>query len=264
MGVLNVTPDSFSDGGAHADRRAAFDHGYAMHEAGVDIVDVGGESTRPGADAVPADEELRRVVPAIGWLAAAGVVVSVDTSKPSVARAAVAAGAAIVNDVTGLRDPEMIEVLTSCDAGVVVMHMLGTPRTMQADPTYADVVTEVRDHLVERATAAESAGISRDRIVIDPGIGFGKTLGHNLELLAGLDELVRTGYPVLVGASRKSFMAKLIGEVPPGERDAPTHAVHALAIAHGAAVIRVHDAVGGVFGARSADAIVRLNRGGGT
>lgn len=262
MGVLNVTPDSFSDGGAYADRRAAFEHGYAMHEAGVDIVDVGGESTRPGAEAVPADEEQRRVVPAIGWLAAAGVVVSVDTSKPSVARAAVAAGAAIVNDVTGLRDPEMVEVLTACDAGVVIMHMQGTPRTMQADPTYADVVAEVRDDLVDRAAMAESAGIARERIVIDPGIGFGKTLEHNLELLAGVDTLVETGYPVLVGASRKSFIAGVVGDLPPEDRDPPTHAVHALAIARGAAVIRVHDAAGGVISARVADAIVRRSRGG--
>ena len=261
MGVLNVTPDSFSDGGRFTDPEAAIEHAMGMVEAGADIVDVGGESARPGAAAVTEADEASRTLPVVGALAGSGVIVSIDTSKPSVAAAAIEAGASIVNDVTGLRDADMLAVLASSDVGVVIMHMLGTPRTMQQNPHYEDVVVEVRDHLLARADLAVAAGIGVERIVIDPGIGFGKTLEHNLALLANIDLLVETGYPVLVGASRKSFIGTLSGVSKPGERDGPTAAAHALAIAGGARVIRVHDVTVGRGSARVADAIVAARRG---
>jgi dihydropteroate synthase len=228
-----------------------------MAAAGADLVDVGGESTRPGADAVDAAEESRRVLPVVESLAAAGVAVSIDTSKAEVAEAALRAGAVVVNDVTALGDPTMAAVVADAGAGLVLMHMLGTPRTMQDDPRYGDVVAEVRGFLLERAGRALEAGIERDRICIDPGIGFGKTLHHNLTLLRRLPDLVATGYPVLVGASRKSFLTGILGDLPMREREAATVAAHVLAIAGGAAAIRVHEVVGGLRSARVADAIVR-------
>ncbi|HLU30765.1 MAG TPA: dihydropteroate synthase [Acidimicrobiia bacterium] len=241
MAVVNVTPDSFSDGGLFADPADAIAHGRALIRAGADIVDVGGESTRPRAEPVDAATEKRRVLPVIEALAGDGAIVSVDTAKSEVAAAAVEAGALIVNDITAGGDPEMLEVVKRSGAGLVLMHMKGTPRTMQDDPRYDDVVTEVRRYLVERATRTVEAGVGADRVVIDPGIGFGKTTAHNLELLRRLDELVDTGYPVLVGASRKAFLGKITGLEDPRARDVATAATTALAVAAGAAIVRVHD-----------------------
>lgn len=262
MGVLNVTPDSFSDGGRFLEHGAAVAQGLAMAAAGADLVDVGGESTRPRAEPVEAWEEIDRVVPVVAALADRGIVVSVDTSKAEVAEAALAAGAEIVNDVTALGDPDMAGVVSGAGAGLVLMHMLGTPRTMQIDPRYDDVVGEVRDFLIGRAADAEVAGVDRDRIAVDPGIGFGKTPAHNLDLLASVPALAAAGYPVVVGASRKSFLTAVLGPLDPEERDAPTAAAHVLAIAGGAAAIRVHDVVVGLRTARVADAIVRREGGG--
>jgi len=257
MGVLNVTPDSFSDGGLHAETATAIARGWQMASEGAAIVDVGGESTRPGADPVPADEEMRRVMPVIEALTADGIAVSIDTSKPEVADAALAAGAEIVNDVTALSAPDMAGVVAGRGAGLVLMHMQGEPRTMQVDPTYGDVVAHVTDFLVGRVQVARDAGVGPERICLDPGIGFGKRLEHNLALLGdGVRSLVATGHPVLVGASRKSWLQHLLGEISMAERDAPSSAAHALAIAAGASVIRVHNVVMGLRIARVADAIV--------
>ena len=230
-----------------------------MAHAGADMVDVGGESTRPGAEEVPSAAEIERVVPVVRVLASEGVVVSIDTSKAEVAAAALQAGAVVVNDVTALSDPEMAGVVAGSGAGVVLMHMLGDPRTMQDDPRYDDVVTEVRDHLLSRAFLAEQAGIRREAICLDPGIGFGKNLEHNLDLIAGIGTLAVTGYPVLVGASRKAWIAHLLGDLPAEDRDTPTAVAHTMAIAGGASVIRVHDVVMGLRSARVADAIVRAS-----
>lgn len=258
MGVVNVTPDSFSDGGLFLAADAATAHGLRLWEEGADLVDVGGESTRPGAAAVSAADEAERVIPVVAALAAAGVRVSIDTSKPVVAAAALDAGAVVVNDVTALADPAMAPVVAAAGAGVVLMHMQGTPRTMQADPRYDDVVAEVGAFLMDRVAVARAAGIPEHAICLDPGIGFGKTAAHNVDLLAsGVAALAATGHPVLVGASRKSFIEHLLGPVPMAERDAPTVAAHVLAIAGGAAVIRTHNVVEGLRSARIADAIVR-------
>ncbi|HEY7703747.1 MAG TPA: dihydropteroate synthase [Acidimicrobiia bacterium] len=241
MGIVNVTPDSFSDGGAFLDPQAAIAHGKALAEAGADLIDVGGESTRPGAAEVSADDELARVIGVVEALAGEGLAVSIDTAKSRVAEPALEAGAEVVNDVTALSDPAMPGLVSGAGAGLVLMHMQGSPRTMQVDPIYADVVAEVRDYLVARAARAEEAGIERDRIAIDPGIGFGKTLEHNLLLLAGLGELVGTGYPVLVGTSRKTFLGRLTGIDDPARRDLATAVSVALAAERGAAIFRVHD-----------------------
>jgi dihydropteroate synthase len=259
MGIVNVTPDSFSDGGRFLAHDAAIAHGLAMAHAGADMVDVGGESTRPGAEEVPSAAEIDRVVPVVRVLASEGVVVSIDTSKAEVAAAALQAGAVVVNDVTALGDPEMAGVVAGSGAGVVLMHMLGDPRTMQDDPRYDDVVTEVRDHLLSRASLAEKAGIGGEAICLDPGIGFGKNLEHNLDLIAGIGSLAATGYAVLVGASRKAWIAHLLGDLPVEDRDPPTAVAHTMAIAGGASVIRVHDVVMGLRSARVADAIVRAS-----
>jgi dihydropteroate synthase len=239
MGIINVTPDSFSDGGRFFTQDRAIGHGRKLIEDGADIVDVGGESTRPGAEAVSEEEELRRVLPVIETLASEGAVVSVDTSKAHVARAAVDAGAVIVNDISA--SPDMVEIAAGTGAGLVIMHMQGTPRTMQANPTYTDVVGEVRDFLVQRAEFAVAQGVDRSQIVIDPGIGFGKSLEHNLGILTHLDVFVATGYPVLIGTSRKSFLGLLTGEAMPERRDLATAATTALAIAAGVFVVRVHN-----------------------
>ena len=258
MGVLNVTPDSFSDGGRFLDRDAAVAHGMRMWADGADLVDVGGESTRPGSDPVDAATEMGRVIPVIEALVEAGVLVSVDTSKPEVAQAALGAGAAVVNDVRALRTEGMAQVIADSGAGVVLMHMLGEPRTMQENPRYDDVVGEVASFLLSRARFAQEAGIDPDRICLDPGIGFGKTLEHNLTLLGdGVAALADTGHPVLVGASRKSFLEGVIGKVPAEERDPASAAAHVLAIAAGAFAVRTHDVVTAVRTARTADAIVR-------
>ncbi len=267
MGVLNVTPDSFSDGGdfftstGNVDHEAAIHHGLELREAGADLVDVGGESTRPGSRGVDATTELDRILPVVEELAAAGVVVSVDTSKPAVAEASIDAGAEVVNDVTALGDPGMGRVCADAGVGVVLMHMQGSPETMQDRPGYGDVVAEVRDLLLGVAARAEAVGVTKDRICIDPGIGFGKTLDHNLALLAHLGVLVATGYPVLVGASRKGSLGKILELAghPAGveDRDPATGATVALAIAEGAAALRVHNVPAAVQAARIADAVVR-------
>jgi dihydropteroate synthase len=251
MGVLNVTPDSFSDGGRYVDPAAAVERGHELVAAGADLLDVGGESTRPGAEAVDADEELQRVVPVVERLAAeAGVPVSVDTTKADVARAALDAGAAIVNDVSAGRfDPALLDVVAERDAGLVLMHMLGEPRTMQDAPRYDDVVGEVGDFLAERVDAARAAGVDGGALCVDPGIGFGKTAEHNLTLLAHLRELVeRSAVPFLVGTSRKRFLGALLrdvagfeGEPPPEDRDDATLATVVLALDAGARVVRVHE-----------------------
>ena len=258
IGVLNVTPDSFSDGGRYLDHEAAVAHGLAMWAQGADLIDVGGESTRPGAAEVHAGEEAARVVPVITDLAAHGVLTVVDTSKAAVATLAVEAGAVVINDVTAFSDPAMASVAAATECGVVLMHMQGTPRTMQADPHYEDVVAEVTEYLQRRADYASGCGVAPDRICLDPGIGFGKNLSHNLDLLgSGVSALAGLGYPVLVGASRKSFLEKVLGPIPAAERDTATAAAHTLAIASGAAAIRVHNVVEGLRSARIADAIVR-------
>ncbi|HRK22188.1 MAG TPA: dihydropteroate synthase [Fimbriimonadaceae bacterium] len=261
MGILNVTPDSFSDGGRYFNVDAAVAHGVEMWEQGADLIDVGGESTRPGAEAVSASEELKRVVPVIRALRREGIPVSIDSYKPEVAREAVAAGASVVNDVTGLRDPEMIDVLRDNDASVCIMHMQGNPQTMQERPRYRNVVVDVREYLVHAAMLAEDKGVARDRVWIDPGIGFGKTLSHNLTLLAHLDEFVRTGYPVLVGVSRKSFIGKVLGTesepVPVEHRREGTLAVESYAITQGVRIVRSHDVAASV---RAADMLAAIAR----
>jgi len=258
MGVLNVTPDSFSDGGRFLARDAAIAHGLSLWQQGADIVDVGGESTRPGAPDVTADEEAARVVPVVAALVAAGARVSIDTSKAVVASAAVEVGAVVINDVTALADPAMASVAAESGCGVVLMHMQGTPRTMQADPRYDDVVAEVRDHLLRRVDLAVAAGIPASRICLDPGIGFGKTLAHNLELIrVGVPALAAAGHPLLIGVSRKSFLEKILGPIAPQDRDTASVAAQVLAIAGGATAIRVHSVVEGLRSARVADAIVR-------
>ena len=259
MGILNVTPDSFSDGGRFLAFDAAVAHGLQMAGEGADLVDVGGESTRPGAEPVDAGKEIRRVVPVVSALAAEGILVSIDTSKAAVAAAAIDAGAVAVNDVTALGDPEMGALVADRKVGLVLMHMLGSPRTMQADPRYDDVVAEVSAFLSDRIDRAIGVGVAPERICIDPGIGFGKTVAHNLDLLTdGVSRLAATGRPVLVGASRKSFIERLLGPTPVGDRDGATGVAHALAIASGAAAIRVHNVVEGLRSARVADAIVRI------
>jgi len=240
MGIVNVTPDSFSDGGRLGDAQAAIRHALKLQEAGADILDVGGESTRPGADAVPADEEIRRVLPVIEALAGRGCVVSVDTMKPDVMRAALDAGAAMVNDVMALRAPGALEAVAASDAAVCLMHMQGEPQRMQQAPSYADVVAEVKQFLQGRAAACEAAGIGRERLVIDPGFGFGKTLEHNLSLLKHLDQLAGLGLPVLAGLSRKSMLGTLTGRSV-DEREFAGIAAHLAALARGARLVRVHN-----------------------
>jgi len=247
LGVLNVTPDSFSDGGRWADLDAAVAHGLAMVADGADVVDVGGESTRPGADRVDAEEEARRVVPVIRALAAEGVPVSVDTTRAVVAMSALEAGARIVNDVSGgLADPDMAKVVAAAGVPWILMHWRGHSRDMQALATYGDVVADVRTELLRQADAAMAAGVERDRIVLDPGLGFAKTAEHNWTLLARLDELVATGFPVLVGASRKSFLGRLLAgpdgvPAPVGDREHATVATSVLAAVMGAWGVRVHE-----------------------
>ncbi len=252
MGIVNVTPDSFSDGGKFQDPARAIDHGLALAAEGADVLDVGGESTRPGADEVDLATELARVIPVVSHLArTATVPISVDTRKPAVAAAALDQGAAIVNDVGGLSDPAMVALLARTGAGAVAMHLRGEPRTMQADPTYRDLLYEVTHALRGAAQRATEAGIPADSIALDPGIGFGKTLDHNLELLARTRELASLGHPLLVGPSRKSFIRGVLADpdlgYPSGEFDAPeartwgTAATVAWVVAEGASIVRVHD-----------------------
>jgi dihydropteroate synthase len=242
MGILNVTPDSFSDGGQFLDADRAVAHGLEMAAQGAALLDVGGESTRPGSQPVPPAEQIRRVVPVIGALAEKiDIPISIDTHHVEVARAALMAGASILNDITALSDKQMAELAAQHQVPAVLMHMQGTPATMQAEPHYEDVVTEVRDFLLERCTRAKSFGIPRERLFIDPGIGFGKTLTHNLLLLRNLDKLVAAGYRVLVGPSRKAFIGKLTGKEKPADRLFGTAATVTLCAAAGASVVRVHD-----------------------
>ncbi len=243
MGIVNVTPDSFSDGGLYLDRSAAVAHALELEAAGAAILDVGGESTRPGARPVSEAQELARVVPVIEGIRAAGsrAQISIDTSKAAVAAAALRAGATLVNDVTALRgDLEMGAVIAQAGADCCLMHMLGEPRTMQHDPRYEDVVDEVRAFLAERIEFARSRGIAAEQIMVDPGIGFGKTIDHNLELLRRLDELVALGHPVAIGTSRKSFLGRITAR-PLADRVAATIAANVLAYVRGARVFRVHD-----------------------
>ncbi|MGA8054276.1 MAG: dihydropteroate synthase [Burkholderiales bacterium] len=240
MGIVNVTPDSFSDGGRFFDTAAAVEQARRLVDEGADLLDIGGESTRPGAAPVPLDEELRRVLPVLERIVDLGVPVSVDTMKPEVMHAALAAGAAMINDVLALRAPGALECLARSDAGVCLMHMQGDPRTMQIEPAYGDVVAEVRDFLTRRAEAAVAEGIARDRIAIDPGFGFGKAKAHNLALLARLSELAAMDLPVLVGLSRKSVLGQATKR-PVGERMAASVAAALLAAERGASILRVHD-----------------------
>jgi dihydropteroate synthase len=262
VGILNVTPDSFSDGGRFLDPDAGVEQALRLAAEGADLVDVGGESTRPGAPAVPEDEELRRVIPVLERLAQVGfpVPLSIDTSKPAVARAALAAGAAMVNDVQALADPELARVVAEAGVPVVLMHMRGTPRDMRDRAVYGDVVSEVRSELAEALERAVRAGIREDRIVLDPGIGFAKTAGQSVEVLARLPELARLGRPLLVGPSRKSFIGALTG-APAGDRLPGTLAAVTAAVLGGATFIRVHD----VAAARQASLVAAaLRASGGT
>lgn len=257
MGVLNVTPDSFSDGGRYATVDAAIARGHRMAAEGAAIIDVGGESTRPGAEPVGVAEESRRVLPVIEALAARlAVVISVDSSKPEVMRAAVAAGARLINDVRGLEAPGALEAVAETGAAVCLMHMRGEPRSMQEDPQYDDVVVEVRDYLAARVTACLEAGIGPERLCVDPGIGFGKRPEHNLALLASLDRLADPEIPVLVGVSRKSLVGIITGR-PAAERLAGSVAFAALAVMHGAAIVRAHDVAATVDAVKVAGALRR-------
>jgi dihydropteroate synthase len=257
MGIVNVTPDSFSDGGLFLDADAAIAHGRELMEEGADILDIGGESTRPGAESVDAEEEIRRVVPVIEALAGAGSEISIDTTKAEVARRALDAGATIVNDVAAFRfDPEIAAVTADAGATCVLMHMLGEPRTMQQDPRYDEVVSDVKAFLEERLAYATGQGVAEERIWLDPGIGFGKTLEHNLELIARLDEIVAIGRPVVFGASRKSFLGKLTGRQV-DERLAGTIAANIIAHERGARVFRVHDVAPTVDALKVAGATLR-------
>ena len=257
MGVLNVTPDSFSDGGLFFEPDTAIRRGLEMVEQGADLIDIGGESTRPRSDAVPADEEWRRVGRVIEALSRkVDAPLSIDTMKPAIAEKALQAGASIVNDVSGMRDPSMVRVVASAKAGVVAMHMLGNPKTMQDHPQYADVVGEVRLFLADRVAALEAAGVPSEAIAIDPGVGFGKALEHNLALLRHLDALAAMGHPVVVGLSRKSFIG-LLGAGEKGERLSGSLAAAALAVSRGANVVRTHDVLETVRAMRVADALLR-------
>ncbi|PRY16041.1 dihydropteroate synthase [Kineococcus rhizosphaerae] len=266
LGVLNVTPDSFSDGGRHLAHPDAVARGVALHAAGADLVDVGGESTRPGATRVEAAEELRRVLPVVEGLVAAGVPVSVDTMRAATARAVVAAGALVVNDVSGgLADEDMAATVAGLDCVYVLSHWRGFSDVMNSLAVYADPVAEVRAELAGRLAAVTAAGVARDRVVLDPGLGFAKTAEHDWSLLAGLDELAALGCPLLVGASRKRFLGSLLaagGEVPaPADRDAATAAVSALAAARGVWGVRVHDVPSTVAAVKVAAAWSAAGRG---
>lgn len=258
MGILNVTPDSFSDGGLYFRVEDAIDRGLSMVEEGADVIDVGGESSRPGADPISVEEELRRVIPVVEHLAnKIPVPLSIDTYKPDVARAALNAGASIINDITGLRDPEMRALVAERKCPACIMHMKGTPKTMQENPVYEDVVSEIMAFLRQRIEQAVEAGVPEELLIIDPGIGFGKTLEHNIEILRNLRDLRSVGRPILIGASRKRFIGVLSGDLPPEERLEGTAAAVALSIANGANIVRVHDVREMVRVARVADAVAR-------
>jgi dihydropteroate synthase len=258
MGVVNVTPDSFSDGGRFLDPGVAVEHGRRLAAEGADLIDVGGESTRPGADPVPVDEELARVLPVVEALAATvDVPVSIDTRRGAVARAAIAEGAWVVNDVTGGRDPELLGAAADTGAGLVLMHMLGEPRTMQADPRYDDVVAEIGTYLGHRLAAAVEAGVPGEHVALDPGLGFGKTLQHNLVLMREIAAFAELGRPVVVGPSRKSFIGAVLDGASVDERLEGTAGAVAWLAGRGAHVVRVHDVREMVRVVRVVDAIAR-------
>lgn len=260
MGVLNATPDSFYDGGRYTTLDAALARAEQMLAEGADILDIGGESTRPGAQPVPEEEEIRRVLPLIEAIVARfpEAAVSIDTTKSRVAQLALQAGACIVNDISGATfDPRMLAVVAQASALIVLMHIKGTPQTMQQNPTYDDVVAEVKATLYAHARRALDAGVLPEHIWLDPGIGFGKTVQHNLQLLRGLPELATLGYPILIGTSRKSFIGHILGGLPPEERLEGTLATLALAVAWGADIVRVHDVKAAVRAVRVADALCR-------
>ncbi|MBM4103046.1 MAG: dihydropteroate synthase [Planctomycetes bacterium] len=242
MGILNITPDSFSDGGLYDSAEKAVSHGLEMLHAGAAIIDIGAESTRPGAQPIAAEEQIRRVVPAVEALRKqSDIPISIDTFNPTVAAAAVAGGANIINDITALSDAKMAKLAAEKQLPVILMHIQGTPATMQQNPHYKNVVAEVKDYLLRRAAFAEQAGIPKERIFIDPGFGFGKTTEHNLSLLRHLDEFVNTGYRVLAGTSRKRFIGQITAKDVPADRIFGTAATVAMAVAKGASIVRVHD-----------------------
>jgi dihydropteroate synthase len=262
MGIVNVTPDSFSDGGRFADARAAIEHGRELAAAGAAVLDVGGESTRPGAEPVDAAEELRRVAPVVRELATLGAAASIDTTKAAIAAAMLEAGATMVNDVTGgTAEPDLLRVVAAADAMLVVMHMRGTPRTMGAEAHYDDVVRDVGDELRARVDAAIAAGVRSDAILADPGIGFAKRPEHNLALLAALPELAeRVEVPLLVGASRKSFLGRVLGDAPVDAREEATLAATVWSFMRGAAVVRVHDVAASSRAVALLDALERATQ----
>ena len=243
MGILNVTPDSFSDGGSFMKADTAVKHAISMVEEGADIIDIGGESTRPGSDRITVSEELERVIPVIENLSdRISVPISIDTYKAKVAQKAIDAGASIVNDISGLRfDPDMPGVVSRNEVPVVIMHIKGTPENMQEDPIYGDLIEEIIEYFEESISIAEKAGIHDEKIIVDPGIGFGKTFEDNLEIINRLSEFKRLGKPVLIGTSRKAFIGKVLGDVPVGDRVEATAATVAISIMNGADIIRVHD-----------------------
>lgn len=243
MGILNVTPDSFSDGGRFFNRNRAVEHALAMVSDGADIIDIGGESTRPGAEAVSCEEEIRRTIPVIEAIAGSvSIPVSIDTYKAEVARRALDAGAEIVNDISGLRfDPAMASVAAQYEAAVIIMHIKGTPKDMQKDPVYEDILQEIEDYFNNGIEAALAAGIKKDMIIIDPGIGFGKTIDHNLRIIGNLDRFRALGLPIMTGVSRKAFIGQILGGAPVEKRLMGTAALVAASILKGAGIVRVHD-----------------------
>lgn len=258
MGILNVTPDSFSDGGCYQDPQTAIAHGIAMVSQGADCIDIGGESSRPGSLSVSANEELSRVCPVVEGLAKeVNVPISIDTCKPEVARAALDLGANIINDITGLANPEMRLLAAERRCPVIIMHMKGTPQTMQENPVYDDVISEIIGFLRERISDVVEVGLPKEYTIIDPGIGFGKTTDHNLQILRNLGDFRSIGVPVLIGTSRKGFIGKLLGDLPVGERVFGTAATVAVAVANGANIVRVHDVRAMVQVTRLSDAITR-------
>jgi dihydropteroate synthase len=264
MGILNVTQDSFSDGGLYFDKSAAISRAIQMVEEGADFIDIGGESTRPGSEPVPEEEEIRRTIPVIGTLVKEiSVPISIDTYKSRVANRALEAGASMVNDVSGLRfDPDMPDVIAYHDVPVVIMHIKGTPKDMQQNPVYEALIPEIMEYLREGIRIAAKAGIKEDKIIIDPGIGFGKTFEHNLDIIRNLSEFTSLGKPILIGPSRKAFIGKVLGDLPPTDRLEGTAAAVAISIFNGANIIRVHDVKEMVHVAKVADAIknMRLHR----
>ncbi len=259
MGILNVTPDSFSDGGRYTDPKAAADRAREMAAEGADLIDLGAESTRPGSEPVSGDEQCRRLAPVLEALAGDALALSIDTRSAAVAREALAAGACIVNDVSALSDPRMAAVVAESRAGLVLMHMIGTPETMQDRPAYEDVTHEVRDRLAERLQVARRNGIEDERLAVDPGVGFGKAIRHNLELLARLSELAVLGRPILIGVSRKSFIGKIL-DLPLDQRIEAGLAAAAVAVFQGARIVRTHEVAATVRAVRMVDAVCGARR----